>query len=181
MLADPAARARLSLDGVSVGDCFGQQFFLDEDAARDLIESRTPPAGPWPYTDDTLMAAGVCGVLLRHAHVDQDALAAAFAAGYSFDRGYGPAMHRQLMRVAAGEHWDAVARGQFGGMGSFGNGAAMRAAPVGAYFAGDPDRVVGGAVGGRDAHAPGRRRQGGRGGRRRGAGVRPGGPRRVAG
>jgi ADP-ribosylglycohydrolase len=30
----------------------------------------------------------------------------------------------------------------FGGNGSFGNGAAMRVAPLGAYFAADPDRAA---------------------------------------
>src|SRR5580704_10762740 len=44
-------------------------------------------------------------------------------------------------RVAQGVPWrDEVVR-MFGGKGSFGNGAAMRAAPIGAYFAPDLDRV----------------------------------------
>jgi ADP-ribosylglycohydrolase len=37
--------------------------------------------------------------------------------------------------------WRDEVRAMFGGQGSYGNGAAMRAAPIGAYFAGDLERV----------------------------------------
>ncbi|NLJ47871.1 MAG: ADP-ribosylglycohydrolase family protein, partial [Treponema sp.] len=39
---------------------------------------------------------------------------------------------------ARGEDWRAVSRAAFGGAGSWGNGGAMRAAPIGAWYAGDP-------------------------------------------
>lgn len=46
-------------------------------------------------------------------------------------------MHSILRRVGAGEDWQAVTTGQFGGQGSYGNGAAMRVAPLGAWFRDD--------------------------------------------
>jgi hypothetical protein len=51
-------------------------------------------------------------------------------------------MHRLLARIRGGEPWQTVAPSLFEGQGSYGNGAAMRVAPVGAYFADDLDLVV---------------------------------------
>src|SRR5262249_44943035 len=100
--------------------------------------------GPWPWTDDTAMALSVLQILDRHGHVDQDALAAAFAAAYATDpyRCYGASMHDVLHAIGEGEGWLSVTRRQFDGMGSWGNGAAMRVAPLGAWFAEDLDTVV---------------------------------------
>lgn len=53
-----------------------------------------------------------------------------------------PDMHRLLDSIRAGESWRSAAGALFGGEGSQGNGAAMRAAPIGAYFADDLDSVV---------------------------------------
>ncbi len=44
-------------------------------------------------------------------------------------------MHRLLARIGAGEPWSVAAPDLFEGQGSFGNGAAMRVAPLGAYYA----------------------------------------------
>jgi ADP-ribosylglycohydrolase len=48
-------------------------------------------------------------------------------------------MHRLLQDFRAGGHWHLLARRQFGGQGSYGNGSAMRVAPLGAYFADNVD------------------------------------------
>jgi ADP-ribosylglycohydrolase len=139
---DRLSRMELCLEGLSVGDCFGEKFFVNPDVVDALIESRALPAPPWYFTDDTLMAISIVEVLAAHGEIDQNALAAAFAARYDWNRGYGPAMHSLLTEIGNGTPWDVAAGSQFGGQGSFGNGAAMRAAPVGAYFADDLDRVV---------------------------------------
>ncbi|MEV4515812.1 ADP-ribosylglycohydrolase family protein [Dactylosporangium sp. NPDC049525] len=47
-----------------------------------------------------------------------------------------------LTAIGDGEAWQAVTAAQFAGQGSWGNGAAMRVAPLGAWFADDLDRVV---------------------------------------
>jgi ADP-ribosylglycohydrolase len=100
----------------------------------------SPPV--WRWTDDTAMALSVVEVLRAHGRVDQDALAAAFARGYDPSRGYGASMHRVLRDVGAGRPWAEVTREAFGGLGSYGNGAAMRVAPLGAWFAGDADTAA---------------------------------------
>jgi len=51
-------------------------------------------------------------------------------------------MHGVLARIRAGEPWSDVATSLFDGEGSYGNGAAMRIAPLGAWFADDLDAVV---------------------------------------
>ncbi len=136
------ARAYLSLEGLSVGDAFGEQFFVDPYKVNDLIEARTLPAPPWHYTDDTEMALSVIAVLRQSGELNQDRLALGFARRYDMRRGYGPAMHGILPRMALPGAWPSLARGLFGGQGSFGNGAAMRVAPLGAYFADDLALVV---------------------------------------
>lgn len=140
--ADRLERARTSLEGLSVGDAFGETFFVNPDVVEGLIEERALASRRWHYTDDTLMALSVFSVLRRHGHVHQHALARSFAERYDRTRGYGPAMHRLLWEIKCGEDWEERARGQFGGQGSFGNGAAMRAAPVGAFFADDIGAAV---------------------------------------
>ncbi|NHZ61690.1 ADP-ribosylglycohydrolase family protein [Massilia genomosp. 1] len=130
------SRALESLDGLSVGDAFGQCFFQLVDPDGDLAERRLPPS-PWHYTDDTEMSLSILAGLARDGHIDQDLLAASLAARYDYERAYGPSMHRVLARIREGEDWRAVAGSTFEGQGSWGNGAAMRAAPLGAFFAGD--------------------------------------------
>jgi ADP-ribosylglycohydrolase len=136
------ARAIECLQGLSVGDALGDQWFR-EATGHDLgAVHRVVPPGPWHWTDDTNMALSVVEVLLQHGKVDQEALAISFANRYDYGRGYGPSMHRVLRRVADGDHWAVVTKEQFGGQGSYGNGAAMRVAPLGAWFADDLCLVV---------------------------------------
>ena len=130
-------RARQSLLGLSLGDALGSQFFVP--ANRRHLASRTVPPGPWPWTDDTEMACSVYLTLAVHGTIDQDALAASFARRHDFDRGYGPATGRMLRLVREGGDWRSLASDLFGGSGSWGNGAAMRVAPLGAYFADSGD------------------------------------------
>jgi ADP-ribosylglycohydrolase len=140
MISDRRERARASLLGLALGDALGSQFFVP--AHRAAFDSRTPPPGspeaPWQWTDDTEMACSVLHVLERHGSVDQDALAASFAHRHDFDRGYGPSTNRLLRLVREGGDWRELSREPFGGQGSWGNGAAMRVAPLGAWYADDP-------------------------------------------
>ncbi len=147
-------RARGSLEGLSVGDALGERFFIDPDAVERLVQARAVPAtdwrkdtaeanhSVWQYTDDTMMALSIVASLYRFGKIDQDWLASDFAAHFSYHRGYGPAMHLLLPRIWQGADWRAEAQSLFDGQGSFGNGAAMRIAPLGAYFADDLDSAV---------------------------------------
>lgn len=141
--------ARTSLLGLAVGDAFGAMLDgygaeLTRRAAKRLISMNRP----WKWTDDTAMAISIVEVLLEHHTIDTDALAAAFVRRFEREpgRGYGAGAHDLLSRIAAGGAWREEAARLFGGRGSFGNGAAMRAAPIGAYFAADLERVRGEAL-----------------------------------
>ena len=135
-------RMLLSLQGLSVGDAFGERCF--DYAFTDLrkIEDRVLPPTPWPYTDDTEMALSIVDVLRRIGRIDPDALAQAFAARYDAMRGYGGGAHRLLQKLQRGADWRVEAPAMFGGSGSYGNGGAMRVAPLGAFFADDLDAVI---------------------------------------
>ncbi len=130
-----------SLAGLSVGDAFGAQFFALENRRLLLDETAVPP-GPWPWTDDTEMACNLADVLERHGEVDRDALAKAFADRYDPYRGYGPGTVVLLRALRNGEPWRKASPAQFDGKGSMGNGAAMRVAPLGAFYPGDLERAA---------------------------------------
>ena len=138
------ARARLALEGLSLGDAFGERFFITPGLAIARIMERALPAPPWKWTDDTAMALAVFETLQRCRGIDSDHLASAFAEGYARDprRGYGATAHDILQSIAQGLPWASVSAAVFDGGGSMGNGSAMRVAPIGAYFADDLDAVV---------------------------------------
>jgi ADP-ribosylglycohydrolase len=127
------------LEGLSVGDAFGEIF---SHGSPQSTHARKLPPPTWPFTDDTQMALSVASILQKHGGIEQDALAASFAEHYEGWRGYGAAMYGLLSRIERGEHWLEASRSLFSGQGSFGNGAAMRVAPVGAYFAEDLDAAA---------------------------------------
>ncbi|MFF4474324.1 ADP-ribosylglycohydrolase family protein [Streptomyces sp. NPDC001599] len=133
-------RALSSLRGLSVGDALGSQFFVP--ANYPLLGRRELPSGTWQWTDDTEMACSVVSVLAAHHRIDQDALAQSFAHHHDFDRGYGPAVNRLLRLVREGGDWRELAAALFNGQGSWGNGAAMRIAPLGAWYADDPEQAT---------------------------------------
>ncbi|WP_422926935.1 ADP-ribosylglycohydrolase family protein [Singulisphaera sp. PoT] len=136
--AERMRRARLGLDGLSVGDAFGSRFFNAPDSSRSV------PASPWAYSDDTEMAMAVVSNLDRFGCIEPDTLALDFARRYRADpyRGYGLTVRRVLDDIAEGIPWSQAARLVYSGLGSMGNGGAMRVAPIGAYFFDDDCAMV---------------------------------------
>jgi ADP-ribosylglycohydrolase len=104
--------ALLSLEGLSLGDAFGETFFTDD--AEQRIHERRLREGRWRWTDDTAMALSIVETLVARGSVDQDVLARRFAARYAAEpaRGYAPATHRMLSAVHAGAHWHQAATSQ---------------------------------------------------------------------
>lgn len=136
--------AKRALDGIALGDCFGQTFFVPDEIAHQRIRDWEILNEPWVFTDDTVMAIGIYRILEKYGKIDQDELAKVFAKNYALDwhRGYGGTAHSILQSIGEGRDWREAAREAFDGMGSMENGGAMRAAPVGAYFADDMDKVL---------------------------------------
>ena len=137
--------ARTSLLGLSIGDAFGETFFGPAEIIAARINNRGLQEGNWFFTDDTVMGIGVYNILSRFGAINQDELAKEFADNYAIDnyRGYGGTAQKILRDIAAGMNWQEASSGVFDGMGSTGNGAAMRSGPIGAYFYKDAEAVVG--------------------------------------
>jgi ADP-ribosylglycohydrolase len=110
------------------------------------LRDRLAPAGrTWQWTDDTAMAVALLRALEQDGGIVPDHLARALAHAYAADpaRGYGYGMHQLLPLLAEDPTgWETGARELFQGQGSLGNGAAMRVAPLGAWFHEDVDRAA---------------------------------------
>jgi ADP-ribosylglycohydrolase len=139
---DALRRAWLSLDGLSVGDAFGERFFGPSNEVLRQISQRDLPDAPWTYTDDTEMALSIVEILQDCGCIQQNLLASRFAGRMQFNRGYGRGAYAVLWGVKQGLDWRLATRIGFRGMGSFGNGAAMRVAPLGAFFADQPLGII---------------------------------------
>ena len=82
--------------------------------------------GKLKYTDDTQMSIDLAESFLANKSINQDHLALTFAKSYKWSRGYGSSAAKLLKLILKGKDWRDVNKAQFK-MGSFGNGAAMRA------------------------------------------------------
>lgn len=154
-------RATASLAGLSTADAYGNQFFdrhnwgpqrfpggLRTDPvyrarhAADFVAAAHEPAGPWLWTDDSEMACGILAELRRNNAIDPDTLASGWAAHFQTPRDYGGSALDILYGVRDGGDWRGLSSNAFDGAGSLGNGAAMRIAPLGAWFADNLGRAV---------------------------------------
>ncbi len=101
-------RAQLALDGLSIGDAFGERFFSwPPQIISQVIAGREMRERWWRYTDDTEMALAIIQVLKSHGRIDQDELAIKFASRYARDdrRGYGAGAHWLLIEIGKGQPW----------------------------------------------------------------------------
>jgi poly(ADP-ribose) glycohydrolase ARH3 len=145
-MADLSDRYLGCLIGLAVGDALGapyegltsQDIFFRFGSLEAVVAN--PSNDTLFYTDDTEMTLGVAEALIEHGEVRGPDLMARFAANYHPERGYGRGARQILETAQAGGDWRAVAENVFPG-GSFGNGAAMRVAPVGLFFHADHDKV----------------------------------------
>lgn len=119
--------------GLALGDAFGAPYEGGpiEGALWRMIGKTS--SGERRYTDDTQMALDLAESLIACGRLARDDVAARFAAGYHWSRGYGPGAAKVLKRIRRGMHWEAASRSVYP-EGSFGNGAAMRAPVVGLTY-----------------------------------------------
>ena len=126
--------------GNALGDAIGELAFrgLGEADLRAEIAQREVLT----YTDDTAMAIGLAESIIQVGGLDEQHLGDTFRANFKREpwRGYaaGPPTVFRLME-RHGMSYSEAARSLFGGQGSFGNGAAMRIAPVGLFHYDAPD------------------------------------------
>lgn len=89
--------------------------------------------GRGSYTDDTEMMIALAETLVRDGNLAGPELARAFLENYHPERGYGPGTVKVLGLLGEGVPWEDAATRVYP-QGSFGNGCAMRAAPIGCFY-----------------------------------------------
>jgi poly(ADP-ribose) glycohydrolase ARH3 len=128
-------RVRGALLGTFVGDALGMPYegadARQVPAELEMLDARL---GRGTYTDDTQMMIALAESLLRCDVVEPEDLASAFRAHFDPRRGYGAGTTQVIELWNSGAGTDEAARQVFAGQGSFGNGAAMRVAPVAVRF-----------------------------------------------
>jgi len=121
-----------SLVGTGVGDSLGagREGFSGYSEIREIGDR---------YTDDTHMMIGVAESLIEKEGFDGEHMARAFIKNYEAEpwRGYGPGPPRIFRLIKQGESWDKASEKLYSG-GSFGNGSAMRVAPIGCFYYDNP-------------------------------------------
>jgi len=121
--------------GSALGDAIGELAFR-RPTKEDLL-SEVENTEPLIYTDDTAMAIGLAESLVEVGGLDPQHLGNVFRANYGDEpwRGYASGPPTVFSKVERhGIAYSEAARTLYGGEGSFGNGAAMRIAPLGLLF-----------------------------------------------
>lgn len=131
-----------SLVGAALGDAIGASWEGHPMAAEGEIRHMVRICHTLRYTDDTHMTIGVAESLLENRGFNGAHMAEYFADNYFQEpwRGYGPGPPRVFRLLRSGEAWDKAASHIYPG-GSFGNGAAMRVAPLGLFFRNNPVKL----------------------------------------
>jgi poly(ADP-ribose) glycohydrolase ARH3 len=129
-----------ALLGTAIGDALGAPV---EGYSMEMVESVYKG---WKmisgrYTDDTEMMIGVAESLIENNGFNGEHMASRFIQNYDGTRGYGPGATGALRRISLGESWKDASKRLFGGEGSYGNGAAMRIAPVGVFYYDSPKKL----------------------------------------
>lgn len=147
----PTAPARLgdrwrgALLGTGLGDAVGAPFEGRRHVEGDDVEVWLAADDPLVWTDDTAMTMGLARSLVAcDGRVDPQHLGDIFAADHRSEpwRGYGAGPPQVFAAAARGTPYVDAAAAMFGGSGSYGNGAAMRAAPAAVVGGADLDLVA---------------------------------------
>ncbi len=128
--------------GTFVGDALGEPV---EGWSHHAIYSRFGlldklVGGEGRYTDDTQMMIGILEALIKKGGFDPAVCAKRFAENFDPMRGYGRRIFGVMERIRQGMSWDQV------GTDSFGNGGAMRIAPVGCFYHHDLQAIKDNAI-----------------------------------
>lgn len=137
-------RFRGLMVGTAVGDCLGRPVeglgavpdsYIDELIGRNTLLL---------YSDDTVLTMALVESLLATGGFDGTDIADRFVREWRAEpqRGYGSNIVLAFGNVWRGMPWDEAAGRQFGGEGSYGNGGAMRVAPVALWEYPDLDETV---------------------------------------
>jgi poly(ADP-ribose) glycohydrolase ARH3 len=123
--------------GCAIGDSLGAEY-----EGTDQVDLRPSHfSGLW--TDDTHMMIGVAESLIECNGFNGHHMAMTFVRNYDQEpwRGYASGPPIVFKWIKSGVPWNEASRKLFSGVGSFGNGAAMRIAPVGLFYHDEPEEL----------------------------------------
>jgi len=128
-----------SILGTAIGDALGMPVegwspSKIEEVFGEVREMMTGFLPEGSYTDDTEMAIGIAETIIEKGRVDPDHLIKVFMHNYDPRRGYGISTTMVFRLIEKGIPWDEASKSIFNGKGSYGNGAAMRIAPVAVFY-----------------------------------------------
>jgi poly(ADP-ribose) glycohydrolase ARH3 len=124
-----------ALLGTGIGDALGAPFEGRYHVSPQEVEDVAEKLEMLTYTDDTHMMISIAESLIDSQGFDGRDMTYTFVRNYESEpfRGYGPGPPRIFRAIRAGAAWDTAARQLYPG-GSFGNGSAMRVAPIGVFY-----------------------------------------------
>jgi poly(ADP-ribose) glycohydrolase ARH3 len=124
------------LIGLAIGDSLG----ASREGARDFREISEIGRR---YTDDTAMMIGVAESLIECGGFNGANMAEKFIKNYEKEpwRGYGLGPPKIFHMIKKGRNWDELLDRELFSEGSFGNGSAMRVAPIGLFYYDDLDEL----------------------------------------
>jgi poly(ADP-ribose) glycohydrolase ARH3 len=131
----PVEKVKGMLFGIFLGDAIGAAFDGSQPDEIPPLDTHYIMANPpKTYTDDTQMCISVFEEMVENGAIRQISLLQRFLKRFSPSRGYSGGMLDVIEQWRDGRDIDTAARSLYGGLGSFGDGAAMRAGPISAFF-----------------------------------------------
>ncbi len=127
--------------GVAVADSLGSFFEGSFHVDPEKVE-RTAELNRFSYTDDTHMTIGVAESLIQSKGFEAQNMANTFIKNYELEpyRGYGPGPPNVFKMIRQEMSWKDLDKLLYPG-GSFGNGSAMRVAPIGLLYHENPMKL----------------------------------------
>lgn len=137
------SRFRGCLIGLAIGDALGAPFEGSSITSTSQVKASAKKMSLLRYTDDTHMAIGITESLICCREFSGAAMAERFINNFEREpwRGYGPGPPRIFKKIRSGVPWDQAAFDIYPG-GSYGNGSAMRVAPLALFFYQNREQLI---------------------------------------
>jgi len=121
--------------GTFVGDALGRPVEGWSSRMIQTVHGLLVEMGQGTYTDDTEMMIGIMESLVERPRFDPAHTGGKFLANFNPHRGYGGRIYGVMDELRCGTAWNKA------GTDSWGNGGAMRIAPIGFFFYDAPGRL----------------------------------------
>jgi len=139
------SKIRGCLVGSAVGDALGMpvetlthyQIRRKYGEINEMVDGRLPAGS---YTDDTQQMIALAESLIDKKGIDQNDIAEKFVRIYQSYRGYGEVRKQQFHLMKLGWRWEEAVQ-KVSDLFSYWNGAAMRIAPIGAFYYDDIEKL----------------------------------------